>query len=180
MNREISPSQGSKGTPGLETFSRLIVATSNPRDCSFIAVLARTGIRISEAVQIKVEQRRQRMIPIDHYTLQLLEVYLQWRRRYPYRGTLLFPISRVRGWQLVERIGRRAGIKELHPHTLRHLLATEWVNKGLDVKKLQLLLGHAGITTTMRYVDASFDQLRAEYEKLWQNKEDDERKSKGQ
>jgi len=46
------------------------------------------------------------------------------------------------------------------------LLATKWANKGLDIKKLQLLLGHANFSTTMSYVDSSFEQLRSEYEKL--------------
>jgi len=199
---------------------KLISACSNPRDRAFIALLARTGIRISEAVQLKtsdidfqrgiltivhlkeksrlkcphcreslgkrhvfcpscgnkvdkairekVEQRRQRMIPVDRNTLQLIDEYLQWRRKFPYRGALVFPFSRQRGWQLVEKLGRRAGIKGLHPHSLRHLLATTWVNKGLDVRKLQLLLGHASVSTTMEYVDRSLEELRAEYEKLWE------------
>ncbi len=199
---------------------KFIAAAPNPRDKAFIAVLAKTGIRISEAVQLKasdidfkrgtltivhlkerlklkcpncgellgkrhlfcpvcgnkvgqairekVEQRRQRMIPVDHHTLRLLDEYLKWRRKFPYRGPLVFPFTRQRGWQLVERIGRRAGISGLHPHSLRHLLATTWVGKGLDVKKLQVLLGHASIATTMEYVDSNFEQLRAEYDKLWE------------
>ena len=48
---------------------------------------------------------------------------------------------------------------------------------GLDVKKLQILLGHAEIGTTMGYVDTSFEQLRSEYEKLWEIKEDDGKKT---
>ena len=199
---------------------RLIAAASNPRDKAFIALLARTGIRISEAIELKIsdidfqsgiltivhlkeksrlkcshcgeslgkrhlfcpacgskvgealrekiEQRRQRTIPIDRATLGLIEEYLQWRRRFPYRGPMVFPFSRQRGWQLVEKLGRRVGIKGLHPHSLRHFLATTWVGKGLDVKKLQILLGHVNISTTMEYVDSSFEQLRSEYEKLWE------------
>jgi len=203
----------------------LISACSNPRDRAFIALLARTGIRISEAIELKtsdidfqrgiltivhlkeksrlkcphcgeslgkrhvfcpscgnkvdkairekVEQRRQRMIPVDHNTLGLIDEYLQWRRKFPYRGPLVFPFSRQRGWQLVEKLGRRIGIRGLHPHSLRHLLATTWVGKGLDVKKLQVLLGHASIATTMEYVNSNFEQLRCEYEKLWEVKEDE-------
>ncbi len=203
---------------------KVISACSNPRDGAFIALLARTGIRISEAIALKtsdidfqrgiltilhlkeksrlkcphcgnglgkrhvfcpgcgnkvgqavrekIEQRRQRTIPIDSATLGLIEEYLEWRRKFPYRGSLVFPFSRQRGWQLVEKLGRRVGIKGLHPHSLRHLLATTWVGKGLDVKKLQVLLGHASIATTMEYVDSSFEQLKSEYEKLWKSKED--------
>ena len=127
------------------------------------------GNKVEQAVREKIQQRRQRTIPIHHGTLALIDAYLQWRRRFPYHGPLVFPFSRQRGWQLVEKLGRRAGIEGLHPHALRHLLATAWVGKGLDVKKLQVLLGHASIATTMEYVDSSFEQLKSEYEKLWQD-----------
>jgi len=215
----------------VKLMDRLIAVATNPRDKAFVSVQARTGIRITECIQLKesdidfqrgtltivhlkersrlkcpncgeslgkrhhfcpgcgikveqvlrekVEQRRQRIIPVDNTTLALLQNYLQWRRRFPYRGPLVFPFSRQRGWQLVERLGRRVGIKGLHPHSLRRLLATTWVNKGLDVKKLQLLLGHASISTTMEYVDSSFEQLRSEYDRLWESKEDETTETKG-
>ncbi|MBA7664564.1 Tyrosine recombinase XerD [subsurface metagenome] len=208
----------------------LIAATTNPRDRAFIALLARSGIRISEAIQLKVndidfkrgtltilhlkersrlkcshcgeslgrrhlfcpscgnkvdqvvrqkiEQRRQRTIPVDPATLGFMDEYLQWRRSFPYRGPLVFPFGRQRGWQLVRRAGERIGIRGLHPHSLRHLLATTWVAKSLNVKKLQVLLGHASISTTMEYVDSNLEQLRCEYEKLWQNKEDETTETK--
>jgi len=135
---------------------------------------------VRQALREKIEQRRQRTIPIDCSALGLIEEYLQWRRRFPYRGPLVFPFSRQRGWQLVEKIGRRIGIKGLHPHSLRHLLATTWVSKGLDVKKLQLMLGHASISTTMEYVDSSFEQLRSEYDKLWEIKENERAETENQ
>jgi len=136
------------------------------------------GNKVAQAIREKVEQRRQRIIPIDPNTLRLIDEYLQWRCKFPYRGPLVFPFSRQRGWQLIEKLGRRAGINGLHPHSLRHLLATRWVNKGLDVKKLQILLGHANIGTTMEYVDSSFEQLRSECEKLWEIKEDETAETK--
>ena len=208
-----------------ELVERLIAAGKNPRDMAFAALLARTGVRVSEAIQLrisdidfqrgmltivhlkerlklrcphcgeilgkrhlycpgcgnkvvkalreKVEQRRQRVIPVDHTTLGLIQEYLQWRSRFRYRGPLVFPFSRQRGWQLVEKLGRCIGIKGLHPHSLRHLLATTWVGRGLDVRKLQLLLGHVSVATTMEYVDSNFEQLRSEYNKLWGSKEDE-------
>jgi integrase/recombinase XerD len=205
---------------------KLIAVAKNPRDKAFAAVLGRDGLRISEAIQLKVndidfergtltivhlkervklkcsdcgellgkrhifcpgcgkkvdqatrekvKQRRQRIIPVDPDTLRLLDGYLKWRRKFPYRGPLIFPFTRQRGWQLIEKLGRRAGIKGLHPHSLRHLLATTWVSKGLDTKKLQMLLGHASIATTMEYVDTNFEQLKSEYSKLWESEEDEE------
>ena len=215
--------------PRTEELDRVIAVATNPRDKAFIGVLGKTGMRITEAIQLeesdidfergtltivhlkerlklkcpncgeilgkrhlfcpgcgnkvdqavreKVEQRRQRIIPVDRNTLRLLNEYLQWRRKFPYRGPLVFPFTRQRGWQLVEKLGRRIGINGLHPHSLRHLLATRWVSKGLDVKKLQVLLGHVSIATTMEYVDSSFEQLRSEYDKLWEVEEDEEKES---
>lgn len=221
---QVTPPRDLKTYLEPEQVDAIIAATTNPRNKAFIALLARSGTRISEAVQLKVndvdfqrgtlkivhlkerlklkcpncgealgkrhlfcpgcgnkvgqaireksKQQRQRTIPIDRATLGLIEHYLQWRRKFPYRGSLVFPFSRQRGWQLVEKIGRRSGIKGLHPHNFRRLLAISWVNKGLDVKKLQLLLGHANISTTMEYVDSNLEQLRSEYEKLWRSTSD--------
>lgn len=215
----------------VELVNRLIAAGTNPRDKAFISTLGKTGMRITEDIQLeesdidfergtltivhlkerlklkcpdcgqvlgkrhlfcpgcgnkvgqaireKVEQRRQRTIPVDHNTLRLLDEYFRWRRKFPYRGPLVFPFTRQRGWELVKKISRRAGIKGLHPHSLRRLLATAWVNKGLDVKKLQLLLGHASIATTMEYVDSNLEQLRDECEKLWETKSNETTEAKG-
>ncbi len=136
------------------------------------------GLKVDQAIREKVEQRRRRMIPVDHDTLRLLDEYLKWRRQFSYRGPLVFPFTRQRGWQIIEKLGRRAGIKGLHPHFLRRALATMWVAKGLDVKKLQVLLGHASIATTMEYFDSNFEQLRSEFEKLWETKHDETAENK--
>ena len=198
---QVTPTRNSKRYSQPEQAERLIAGAITPRDKAFISTLAKTGMRISEAIQLKVtdidfkrgtltivhlkerlklkcpncgdllgkrhlfcsgcgkkvdqairekvKQRRQRVIPVDPSTLRLLDEYLKWRRQFPYSGPLVFPFTRQRGWQLVEKIGRRAGIKGLHPHSFRRLLATTWVGKGLDVKKLQVLLGHASIAPTM-------------------------------
>ena len=228
---QVTPIRDRKGYLEPEQVHKgLIDAARTPRDKAFIAVLAREGIRISEAIQLKesdidfqggtltivhlkeksklkcqhcgeglgkrhlfcpgcgnrvdqairekVKQRRQRIIPVDRDTLRLLDEYLKWRCKFAYHGPLVFPFTRQRGWQLVEKLGRRAGIKGLHPHGLRHLLATAWAGKGLDVKKLQILLGHASIATTMEYVDSDFEELRSEYDKLWEIKEDETAETK--
>ena len=216
-----------RGYSELERVDRLIEACTNPRDRALISTLGKTGMRISEAIQLKesdidhkrgtltiihlkervklkcpncgellgkrhffcpgcgkkvdqairekVEQRRQRVIPVDLNTLRLIDEYLKWRRKFSYMGTLVFPFSRQRGWQLIEKLGRRAGIKGLHPNSLRRNLATRWVAKGLDTKRLQILLGHASIATTMEYVNSNFEQLRSEYQKLWGPTKDEER-----
>jgi len=214
----------------LRQIEKLISVARNPRDRALVSLLARTGIRIGEAIQLnvsdvdfekktltivhlkersklkcpncgetlgrkhlfcpccglrvgqairqKMEQRRRRMIPVDAATLGFIKEYLEWRNCFPCRGPLLFPFTRQRGWQLIEKLGRRVGIRGLHPHSLRHWLATTWVSRGLDIRRLQLLMGHASISTTMGYVDSNLERLRYEYDQLWEASED-ERKETG-
>jgi integrase len=111
-------------------------------------------------------QRHKILVPIDRDTLGLIEKYLSWRSRYPYSGELLFPFSRQRGWQLIEKFGRRAGFPGIHPESLRHLLATRWINKGLDVRILKFLMGYSGAVTYPPLF--SFEQIKEEYLKLWE------------
>ncbi len=129
------------------------------------------GNEVSQALREKTQQRRQRVVPIDRDTLNLVEEYLEWRHRFPYRGELLFPFSRQRAWQLVEKLGRRIGLKGLHPESLRYLLAARWINKGLDVKKLRFLMGYA--STATHTPSFSFEQLKSEYQKLWETGRDE-------
>jgi len=222
---DASEGKETRRFPEPPNIDELINAALDPRGKAFVALLAKTGARITEIIQLKIsdidfergaltilhlkeraklkcpdcgeglgrkhvfcpgcgnkvqqairqriEQRRQRTLPLDHNTLTLIKQYLEWRQQFSYRGPLLFPFSRQRGWQIVEKLGRRIGITGLHPHSFRHFLATRWVSKGLDIKKLQIFLGHASISTTMEYVDSSFDQLQDEYSKLWNDPENE-------
>jgi site-specific recombinase XerD len=129
------------------------------------------GNKVAQTLQEKLEERRQRTIPIDRGTMDLIGRYLEWRRRFPYQGELLFPLSRQRIWQIIERLGRRIAFNGLHPESLRHLLAARWVNMGLDVKKLKFLMGYSSAVT--HPPSFSFEQLKAEYEKLWEIRQDE-------
>jgi site-specific recombinase XerD len=202
----------------LELQGKVVEATTNSRDKAFMSVLARVGLRPTQAIQIEeddidykrealsiiclkeslridcpdcgerlakkhhfcpmcgnkasqpirdtIEERHCRTIPIHGESLTLIERYLTWRRQFSYRGPLVFPFSRQRAWQLVEKIGRRAGLQGLHPESLRHLLAARWINKGLNVDKLRFLLGYS-LSTTGRPLHFSFGELQAEYRRLW-------------
>lgn len=129
------------------------------------------GNKVVQALRENTEQRFLRIVPVHRDTLNLVQEYLEWRRRYPYRGELLFPFTRQRAWQIVEKLGRRIGLKGLHPESLRQLLAAKWINKGLDVKMLRFLMGYAGMAAQPS--NFSFEQIKAEYQKLWETGQDE-------
>ncbi|TET42782.1 MAG: hypothetical protein E3J66_03000 [Dehalococcoidia bacterium] len=139
-----------------EQVERVIAATTNPRDALLVRIPWRTGIRVSELIGIRIQDidfdnraiiikvqkmrkrdgktiERRRVVPIDQGTLDMVREYLEWRKQFPYKGDLLFPITRQRVDQIFWKLGRRAGIgpigdpaisqhRKLHPHHLRHCL----------------------------------------------------------
>lgn len=202
---EVTPIRDLKGYLEPEQVERLIEAAINPRDRLLIRILWRTGIRVSEltglkvsdvdfesrAIVIKVQKmrrkdgkatERRRIVPIDRDTLDRLKEYLRWRKQFPYKGDLLFPITRQRVDQIFWKLGRRAGIKEigdpavsqhrkLHPHHLRHSFAIHCIKRGMSIERLQKILGHQSPSTTSVYLQYSLKDLHEDYDKVWENKE---------
>jgi integrase len=183
---------------------------ANPRDRLLIRIPWRTGIRVSEligiresdidfgnrAIVIKVQKmrkrdgkaiERRRVVPIDQGTLDMVKQYLEWRKQFPYKGDLLFPITRQRVDQVFWKLGRRAGIKEIgdptvskhrkvHPHLLRHSFSIRCVKKGMTIERLQKILGHSSPTTTSVYLQFSVADLHTDYDKVWEEDEREETK----
>jgi len=184
---------------------RLIAVATNPRDALLIRIPWRTGIRVSEligirvsdidfenrAIVIKVQKmrkkdgkaiERRRVIPIDRGSLDIVKGYLEWRKQFPYKGDLLFPITRQRVDQICWKLGKRAGIGEVgdpavskhrkvHPHHLRHSFSIHCIKRGMTVERLQKILGHQSPTTTSVYLQYSVADLHEDYDRVWGERE---------
>ncbi|MBA7628504.1 Tyrosine recombinase XerD [subsurface metagenome] len=202
---QVTPIRDLKGYLEPEQVERLIAATANPRDALLVRIPWRTGIRVSELIGIKVSDidfenraivirvlkmrkrdgkaiERRRVVPVDQGTLDMVKEYLEWRKQFPYKGDLLFPITRQRVNQIFWKLGRRAGIKtvgdaavskhtKLHPHVLRHTFAIHCIKRGMSIERLQKILGHQSPTTTSVYLQYSVADLHEDYDKVWEEDE---------
>jgi integrase/recombinase XerD len=207
---QVTPIRDLKGYLSPEQVEMVIAATTNPRDVLLVRIPWRTGIRVTELISIRIQDidfdnraivikvqklrkkdgktiERRRVVPIDQGTLDMVREYLEWRKQFPYKGDLLFPITRQRVDQIYWKLGRRAGIKEigdpaiskhrkLHPHVLRHSFAIHAVKRGMRVERLQKILGHQSPTTTSVYLQWSSADLHEDYDKIWEEDESAETK----
>jgi len=202
---QVSPIKDLRAYLEAPEVERLIAIATKLRDKLLVRIPWRTGIRVSELIGIKVpdmdfdsraivikvlKQRkrdgkvveRRRLVPIDQGTLTMVKEYLEWRKQFPYKGDLLFPITRQRVDQIYWKLGRRAGIKEigdpavskhrkLHPHVLRHSFAIHCIKRGMTIERLQKILGHSSPTTTSVYLQYSLKDLHEDYDKVWEEDE---------
>ena len=179
----------------LEEVDRLLEQpdTSTPRglrDKALIEVLYATGLRVTELVTLRTTNLhldegyvtcvgkgdKERIVPIGQEAAE-------WVRRYLARGRgallqrpspWLFvnardggPLSRVGFWKVLKEYGTRAGIsRELSPHVLRHSFATHLLERGADLRAIQVMLGHADLSTTQIYTHVLEARLRAVYDRF--------------
>ena len=158
------------------------------RDRTMLELMYASGLRVSELVTLKtwhlglVEQvlritgkgNKERLVPFGQVAGDWLQRYLAEGRPTILGGLSsedLFVTSRgaragsamtrVMFWQLVKRYAREAGITApLSPHTLRHAFATHLLNHGADLRAVQMLLGHADISTTTIYTHVARERLK--------------------
>ena len=202
---QVTPIRDLKGYLEPEQVERLIAVATNPRDALLVRVAWRTGIRVSELIGIRVQDidfggrailikiqkqrkrdgktvERRRIVPIDEDTLNMVREYLEWRKQFPYKGDLLFPISRQRVVQICWKLGKRAGITrvgdpavskhtKLHPHVLRHSFSIHCIKHGMTIERLQKILGHSSPTTTSVYLQYSLKDLHEDYDRVWEQNE---------
>jgi integrase/recombinase XerD len=149
------------------------------RDRAMLETLYATGLRVSELVALKTFEvnldagvvrvmgkgSKERLVPLGEEAVDWISRYLRERKG---RADALFLTNRGGGmtrqafWHLIRRYGRRAiPGKKLSPHVLRHAFATHLINHGADLRVVQLLLGHADISTTQIYTHVARERLKA-------------------
>jgi integrase/recombinase XerD len=159
------------------------------RDRAVLELLYASGLRVSEIaglardrvdlpgkiLRVTGKGGKERLVPFGASAASWLRRYLaEVRPALDRRGSgALFlsvrgsGLTRQRLWQIIAALGRRAGIRSrLTPHALRHSFATHLLEHGADLRALQMMLGHADISTTQIYTQVSRSRLRGVYDRF--------------
>jgi len=162
-----------------------VATTLGLRDRAMLETLYATGLRVSElcglthaqlsldagVVRVLGKGSKERLVPLGEEAVVWLGRYLrdarpalagERRGHHVFLTTRQGPLTRQAFWALVKRYAVRAGIPsaQLSPHVLRHAFATHLLNHGADLRVVQLLLGHADITTTTIYTHVARERLK--------------------
>ncbi|MBL8445338.1 MAG: site-specific tyrosine recombinase XerD [Zoogloeaceae bacterium] len=155
------------------------------RDKAMLEVLYATGLRVSELVGLKIFETnldqgvvrimgkggKERLVPLGEMAIETLLNYLRAARPdllggrrsdHVFLTRLGAGMSREMFWRIVKQYGAEAGIarERLSPHVLRHAFATHLINHGADLRVVQMLLGHADISTTQIYTHVARERLK--------------------
>ena len=185
FNEVISPKQ-EKYLPASMSESEVEKLLNSPditkdleqRDKAMIEMLYATGMRISELINLKITDidmnrsvikvmgkgSKERLIPFGESASEALSNYLKIRKDSPSKEVFISnrgkKISRVAFWQRIKVYLLRENLKDsISPHTLRHAFATHLLNRGADLRSVQLLLGHSDLSTTQIYTHIAKQRL---------------------
>jgi integrase/recombinase XerD len=180
---------------GMEEVDRLLAQpdTSTPRglrDKALIEVLYATGLRVSELIALRAgdlnleegyltcigKGDKQRIVPLGTDAIEWVRRYVRDGRSGLLRkktSPWLFvnardggSLSRVGFWKVLKAYGKAAGLsRELSPHVLRHSFATHLLERGADLRMIQVMLGHADLSTTQIYTHVLEARLRMVYDR---------------
>lgn len=169
------------GAPEVET-------TFGLRDRAMFETLYATGLRVSELVNLRLSEMdlnqglvrisgkgaKERLVPLGEWALEWLNRYLREARpvllKTPCDAVFLTrfgsAMTRQMFWNTIKHHALTAGIDptRISPHTLRHAFATHLLNHGADLRVVQLLLGHADISTTQIYTHVAHERLKVLYQ----------------
>jgi integrase/recombinase XerD len=181
---------------GLEDVDKLLAQpdASSPRglrDKALLELLYATGLRVSELLSLKPgdvaldagyltcigKGDKQRIVPLGHAAADWIRRYAAEGRPVLLKGrksAWLFVnakgggrLSRVGFWKILKEYGIKAGVaRGLSPHVLRHSFATHLLERGADLRAIQMMLGHADLSTTQIYTHVLEARLRAVYDKF--------------
>jgi integrase/recombinase XerD len=181
---------------GIEEVERLITQpdVTTPRglrDRALIEVLYATGLRVSELIHLRASDlnleagyvsttgkgNKQRIVPIGDQAAEWLMKYIREGRPALVKkrtSPWLFvnakqggSLSRVGFWKILKGYGQKAGLpRALSPHVLRHSFATHLLEHGADLRSIQMMLGHADLSTTQIYTHVLEARLRAVYDRF--------------
>ncbi|UCC14116.1 MAG: site-specific tyrosine recombinase XerD [Gammaproteobacteria bacterium] len=154
------------------------------RDRTMLEVLYATGLRVTELVNLSLNQinlnqgvlrivgkgNRERLIPLGEESLEWIEQFIRGPRSeilLDRQSDYLFPtrrgdhMTRQAFWHLIKRYAQKAEVgRALSPHTLRHAFATHLLNHGADLRVVQMLLGHSDLSTTQIYTHVARERLK--------------------
>lgn len=160
------------------------------RDNAMLVLLYSTGLRVSELVSLPLSAcnmgagflrvlgkgNKERLIPFGQQAKEKIETYVKTARPFILknkRSNYLFVtnrgtcMTRLRFWQIVKKTTLAAGIdKKISPHMLRHSFATHLLSHGADLRAVQMMLGHADISTTQIYTHVDQDRLKNIHKKF--------------
>jgi integrase/recombinase XerD len=164
-----------------EEITRILDTTHNLKHWTILATLYATGLRCDELRHLRVSDidKEHMLIHIRHgkggvernvtlspTLLARLRIYWRWRKPkewlFPSQKRPQYPIANKTIHHLCAQAGCRAAIqRRVHPHVFRHSFATHLLDQGADLRTIQVLLGHADIRTTARYLRVSVRQIQA-------------------
>jgi len=155
---------------------KLIDSTDNNKSRLIISLLYSSGLRVSELVNLKVEDlnlqegigwvrkgkgRKDRQIIISNNLANELKEYLENKKENIYVFSKEKALTTRNIQKIIKRTKERAGInKKVTPHTLRHSFATHLLEQGTDIRMIQVLLGHSSLNTTQVYAHISSEQIK--------------------
>ena len=150
-----------------EEIQRIIECATNPRDKAIIATLASTGMRISELLNIKLDDfdgndvyiigkgNKRRLIHINDKAMQYINEYMKVRKDGVdnlFVSNWHTPMAPDNVNHTLKRLASKAGVdKNIHNHSLRHLWATCMLDNNVPLEQIQLCMGHSDISVTTRY-----------------------------